>query len=60
VRVEGADPAIIERYAREGIEDVTVWADQVWPPGAPLDVKLATIEGAAETLDLVSPIAGSA
>jgi probable F420-dependent oxidoreductase len=60
VRVEGADPAVIERYAREGIEDVTVWADQVWPPGAPLDVKLATIERAAKTLDLVSPITGPA
>jgi probable F420-dependent oxidoreductase len=59
VRVEGADPAIIERYAREGIEDVTVWADQVWPPGAPLDVKLVTIERAAETLGLVSPVARS-
>jgi probable F420-dependent oxidoreductase len=60
VRVEGADPAVIERYGREGIEDVTVWADQVWPQGAPLEDKLVAIERPAETLGLLSPTAGPA
>jgi alkanesulfonate monooxygenase SsuD/methylene tetrahydromethanopterin reductase-like flavin-dependent oxidoreductase (luciferase family) len=31
VRVERWDPDLLRRYEAEGIENVVVWADQVWP-----------------------------
>jgi len=30
-RLPSADPAQVDVYAREGIDDLLVWADQVWP-----------------------------
>jgi hypothetical protein len=30
VRIVSADPLLIEEYAAAGVEDVVVWADQVW------------------------------
>jgi probable F420-dependent oxidoreductase len=30
-RVEGFDPVAIERLQREGIDDIVIWADQLWP-----------------------------
>jgi probable F420-dependent oxidoreductase len=35
-RAPHADPDLLERYDRAGFERVLVWADQVWPVGAPL------------------------
>jgi probable F420-dependent oxidoreductase len=31
VRVADASPAVLESYAAAGIDDVVVWADQLWP-----------------------------
>jgi probable F420-dependent oxidoreductase len=31
VRVPAASPELLERYAAAGIDDVVVWADQLWP-----------------------------
>ncbi len=53
IRVGGTDPDVIDRYAKEGVEDVTVWADQVWPPAADLDGKRAAIEQAAADFGLL-------
>jgi probable F420-dependent oxidoreductase len=50
-RVEGCDPAAIEAYRREGIDDVVIWADQLWP-AAPLDDRLAAVARAAGELGL--------
>ena len=30
-RVPGHDPELLARYAEAGIEDIVVWADQLWP-----------------------------
>jgi probable F420-dependent oxidoreductase len=48
-RMEGADPANFDRYREAGIEDLVVWADQVWPTGS-LNDKRRTLAEAAERL----------
>ena len=50
-RVEGCDPDFIQGYQREGIEDVVIWADQLWP-SAPLDEQRAALARAAGELGL--------
>jgi probable F420-dependent oxidoreductase len=51
-RVEGFDPAVVEDYAKEGIDDLVFWADQLWPPGGRED-KQAVLTRSAEALSLV-------
>src|SRR5436305_689064 len=34
MRVAGAAPVVLARYADAGFEDVLIWADQVWPEAA--------------------------
>jgi probable F420-dependent oxidoreductase len=51
-RVEGFDPAAIQRLQREGIDDVVIWADQLWPP---VGDRRAALAEAADALGLVSP-----
>jgi alkanesulfonate monooxygenase SsuD/methylene tetrahydromethanopterin reductase-like flavin-dependent oxidoreductase (luciferase family) len=35
-RLPAADTRLVDRYRTEGIEDVVVWADHVWPRGSQL------------------------
>jgi alkanesulfonate monooxygenase SsuD/methylene tetrahydromethanopterin reductase-like flavin-dependent oxidoreductase (luciferase family) len=51
-RVEGFDPDLIRHYHDEGITDVAVWADKVWPPDASLGDKRASLATAADALGL--------
>ena len=51
VRVEPADPAMIERYAAAGFDDVAVWADQLWAPGRGTDPP-AALAAAADRLGI--------
>jgi probable F420-dependent oxidoreductase len=53
MRVARADPALVARYAAAGFDEVLVWADQLWPAGAPLATKRARLADAAESLGLV-------
>jgi hypothetical protein len=43
---------LVERYRVEGIDDVVVWADQLWPNDGDLDSKRAALSTAARTLGL--------
>jgi probable F420-dependent oxidoreductase len=49
VRVEPADPAVLERYAAAGFDDVAIWADQLWAPGRATDPH-AALATAADAL----------
>jgi probable F420-dependent oxidoreductase len=49
-RVEGFDPRVVERYRREGIDDLVFWADQFWPAKGD---KRAALFGAADALSSV-------
>ncbi len=51
-RVESADPALVERYHAEGIDDVVVWADQLWPADGAVEDKRAALAQRAEALGL--------
>ena len=51
-RVESADPALLDRYRAEGIEDVVVWADQLWPATGPFHAKRDALLAAADKLGL--------
>jgi hypothetical protein len=51
-RVAGADPAIVQRYADDGFDEIVIWADQVWPETATLPDKRAALRAAAEALGL--------
>jgi probable F420-dependent oxidoreductase len=53
-RVKAADGALIDRYRRSGWDHVLVWADQVWPAGAPLEDKRARLAAVAASLGLQS------
>lgn len=35
-RLPAAEPGLVDRYAGEGVDDVVVWADHVWPRGSQL------------------------
>ena len=35
-RLSAAEPELVDRYRTEGIEDVVVWSDHVWPRGSQL------------------------
>lgn len=52
IRVAAADQAELDRYARAGVEDVVVWADQVWPADGHPDDKRAALAVAAERLGI--------
>jgi probable F420-dependent oxidoreductase len=57
IRIDRADPDSVDRYAREGIEDVVVWADQVWQAGGDLGENRATLEKTAQALGLRTSVA---
>ncbi len=48
-RIDDADRATVDRYRSEGIENVVVWADQIWQ-GATLAERRASLAAAAERL----------
>jgi probable F420-dependent oxidoreductase len=50
VRMEGADPAAVDRYAGAGFDEVLVWTDQVWPAAGSLPEKRASLFAAADVL----------
>jgi probable F420-dependent oxidoreductase len=51
-RVERWDGDLVRRYAAEGIDNLILWADQVWPSGAdiPLEEKRQSLSHAADLL----------
>ena len=51
-RVESADPTLVQRYHAEGIDDVVIWADQLWPAEGDVDSKRATLAQTAGALGL--------
>ena len=57
-RMEGADPAVVARYADAGFEEVLIWTDQVWPEGQPLDVKREAMFAAADALGVRATFPG--
>jgi alkanesulfonate monooxygenase SsuD/methylene tetrahydromethanopterin reductase-like flavin-dependent oxidoreductase (luciferase family) len=50
VRMAGADPAHVDRYADAGFDEVLVWTDQVWPATGSLSEKRASLFAAADAL----------
>lgn len=52
VRIEGADPATVRRYAGAGFDEVLIWTDCAWDPASSLDAKRAQLFGVAEALGL--------
>jgi probable F420-dependent oxidoreductase len=53
VRVATADAATVDRYAREGFDELLLWSHQVWPPdAATVDERLAAFARAVAELDL--------
>jgi probable F420-dependent oxidoreductase len=51
-RIEGRDLALVERYRSEGVDEVVIWADQLWPPGS-LEARRDAMARAGEVLGLV-------
>jgi probable F420-dependent oxidoreductase len=52
-RVPAADAAVVDRYVREGFDDLLLWSHQLWPADGPdVDARLAAFAAAAERLDL--------
>ena len=48
-RVTSGDPELLARYRAEGIDDVVVWADQLWPAeGSPAEKREAFAAAAAD------------
>jgi probable F420-dependent oxidoreductase len=57
VRVPSSEPDLLARYAAAGIDDVVVWADQLWPAtGTPASKREALAEAAA-SIGLAPPLA---
>jgi probable F420-dependent oxidoreductase len=52
VRIEANDPALVERYRTEGIDDVVIWADHVWRAGGDLESRRAGLFESAARLGL--------
>jgi probable F420-dependent oxidoreductase len=52
VRVPDASPAVLDRYAAAGIDDVVVWADQLWPATGTAAAKREAFATAAGRLGL--------
>jgi probable F420-dependent oxidoreductase len=50
-RIPHADPQLLRRYAAEGLTDLVIWADQVWPKGD-ISTKRRTLAEAAQRLGL--------
>ena len=51
-RIKDADPALVEQYRKEGIEDVVIWSEQMWDMSLPLDRRHERFAGIAEALEL--------
>ena len=50
VRVPKADPEDFGRYEAEGLDQVLIWSDQVWPSEGDLEMKRAALAAAAAML----------
>ncbi len=55
-RIEHADPTLVERYRAEGIDDVVIWADQLWPSTGDLEAKRRVLADNANALGLTTPL----
>lgn len=53
-RVAGGDPELRARYRAEGIDDVVVWADQLWPAKGTVEEKREAFRAAVAELELVA------
>jgi len=53
VRVASSEPELLARYAAAGIDDVVVWADQLWPAIGTAASKRAALAEAAASIGLV-------
>lgn len=51
-RVPGHDPELLARYAEAGIEDIVVWADQLWPATGSLASKRKAFAAGASAMGL--------
>jgi probable F420-dependent oxidoreductase len=55
VRVGSGERSVLDRYRSEGIDDLVVWADQLWPAkGSPDEKREAFVAAAAELGTLVA------
>jgi len=51
-RVADSDPEVLERYRSAGIDDVLVWATQLWPATGSYEAKLDALLAAADRIGL--------
>jgi len=60
-RLEAANPELADRYADEGITDLVVWSEHVWPPGESTATKTKQLRRCAADLGIEGhgPLAGS-
>lgn len=54
IRIESADPALVEQYQAEGIDDVVIWADQLWPAEGDVESKRQALADRAAALGLTA------
>lgn len=54
VRPTGPQPELIERYFREGFDNLVIWGPHIWPnnPSTPVEDKIANLAGVARDLGL--------
>lgn len=52
VRLAGSDATEVGRYADAGFDEVLIWADQVWPSGAPIEQQREALFAQAAELGL--------
>jgi probable F420-dependent oxidoreductase len=55
VRVPSCEPDLLARYAAAGIDDVVVWADQLWPATGTAASKRDALARAAVSIGLTPP-----
>ena len=51
-RIAANDPDLVDRYRREGIDDVIIWDDHVWPTSGTFESKRAAMLASADDLGL--------
>lgn len=54
-RVASGEPDLLDRYRAEGVEDVVVWADQLWPATGSAQEKREQFAATVAGLGLVTP-----
>ena len=53
-RVASGDPSLLERYRAEGMDDVVVWSDQLWPAKGTAEGKREAFATAVDNLQLAT------